>query len=192
MDFNAMLNRVLRAARLDVALYNEVEADTRLNQEALIVVIIVSALSGIGSFLGALFTETSILSGILGLAWVIIWGIIGYYIWAYLTWWLGTNLFKGTAEPGELLRTLGYASGPRALGVLSFIPCVGPLLALVGAVWALVCGVVAVREALDLDTGNAIVTVVVGWIVIMVVGFLVAAVLGVGALGLGALTGALQ
>ncbi len=42
MDFNAMLNRVIRAARLDVSLYNEVEADTSLNREALTVVIIVS------------------------------------------------------------------------------------------------------------------------------------------------------
>jgi hypothetical protein len=81
---------------------------------------------------------------------------------------------------------LGYASGPRVLGVLSFIPCVGPLIGLVGAIWALVAGVIAVREALDFDTTKAILTVIIGWVAILVISAIVGTVLGVGAIGLGA------
>lgn len=192
MDYNAMLSRVVRAARLDVSLYNEVEADTKLNREALLVVILVTILSAVGSFVGSLLLRLDIVSVFLGLVWALIWGVAGYYVWAYLTWFIGTRLFKGTAEPGELLRTLGYAYGPRALGFLAIIPCVGGLAALVGAIWSLVCGVVAVREALDTTTGNAVITVVIGWLVLFVVGLIVTGVLGVGAAGLGALSGALQ
>lgn len=192
MNFNAMINRAIKAAMLDKATYNEVEQDTTLNQEALMVVVLVSLLSGLGALIAAPVAGGSIVSGIIGLFWAVVWGILGYYVWAYLTWWIGTSLFNGTADTGELLRTLGYASSPRVLGVLVFIPCVGPLLAFVGGIWALVCGIVAVREALDFSTGNALITVIIGWLVVFVVGLLASAVLGLGAMGLGALTGALQ
>jgi hypothetical protein len=190
MDFNAMLSRAIRAARLDVTLFQEVENDTSLNQEALMVVIITSVLAGIGALIGGIFTGFG--TAIIAVIFAVFWGIVGYYIWAYLTWFIGTRLFKGTAEPGELLRTLGYATAPRALGVLSFIPCVGAIISFVAGIWSLVAGVIAVREALNFDTGNAIITVVIGWAVVFVIGLVIAGVLGAGALGLGALTGALQ
>ena len=192
MDFNAMLNRVIRAARLDVSLYNEVEADTSLNREALTVVIIVTILSAVGGFVGSLLLGVGIVPAILGLAWAIIWGIAGYYVWAYLTWYIGTRVFKGTAEPDELLRTLGYAYGPRVLGMLAVIPCVGGIAALIGAIWSLVTGVFAVREALDTTTGNAVITVLIGWAVLFIVSLVVGGILGAGALGIGALSGSLQ
>jgi hypothetical protein len=191
MDFGAMINRVVRAAMLDVNLYEEVEADTSLNQEALTVVVLVSILSGIAAFLGGLIGG-NILLALLGLILGVVLGVINYYIWAYVTYFVGTNLFEGTADVGELLRVLGYASGPRALGVLGFIPCLGALLSLGGAIWALVAAVIAVRQALDFDTTKAIVTVAIGWVVILVINVVFGAVLGVGMAGAGALGGALQ
>ncbi len=188
MDFNAMINRVVRAAMLDVALYEDVEKDARLTQEALIVVIIVSVASGLGAFLAGL--GTSIGAAIGGLIFGVIIGVLGYYIWAYVTYWVGTSVFKGTADVGELLRTLGYASGPRVLGILAFIPCVGELAGLIGGIWALVTGVVAVRQALDFDTGKAILTVIIGWVIVLVISILLGGALGISAVGLGALFGA--
>jgi len=192
MDFAAMFNRVVRAAMLDVDLYEEVEADTSLTQEALMVVILVSIASGIGGFLAGVLGEGGIGAALINLIVTVVIGVVGYYIWAYITYFVGTNLFGGTADVGELLRTLGYASGPRVLGVLAFIPCLGPLAGLVGAIWALVTGVVAVRQALDFDTGNAIITVIVGWLVVFIITLVVTLVLGIGAVGLGAGLGALQ
>jgi hypothetical protein len=184
MDFAVMINRVVRAARLDVDFYEEVEADTSLTQEALIVVVLVSIAGGIGSFLAGIFSG-SIGSALLGLVLSVVLGVVSYYIWAYVTYFVGTELFEGTAEVGELLRTLGYASGPRVLSILTFIPCLGPLAGLVGAIWALVAGVVAVRQALDFDTTKAILTVVIGWVIVFIVTILVSVVLGAGAAGLG-------
>jgi hypothetical protein len=191
MDFATMFNRLVRAAMLDVDLYEEVEADTSLTQEALMVVILVSIASGVGGFLAGLIGG-DIGAAVLGLILSVVMGILGYYIWAYITYFVGTNLFKGTADVGEMLRTLGYASGPRVLGVLAFIPCLGPLAGLIGAIWALITGVVAVRQALDFDTGKAILTVIVGWVIVFIITVVVGAVLGIGAAGLGAGLGALQ
>jgi hypothetical protein len=189
MDFAAMFNRMIRAAKLEVAFYNEVEADTSLNQEALMVVILVSVAAGIGSFLQVLF-QGNIGGAILGLILAAVLGVVGYYIWAYITYFVGTNVFKGTADVGELLRTLGYASAPKLLSILVFIPCVGALASLAGAIWSLVAGVIAVREALDFDTTKAVVTVIIGWVIILILTLIVGVVLGVGAVGLGALGGA--
>jgi hypothetical protein len=186
MDLAKMFNRVTRAAMLDVNLYKEVEADTSLNQEALIVVILVSVLSGIGGFLQGVFSG-DIGAALLALVVGVVLGVVSYYIWAYVTYFVGTNLFGGTADAGELLRVLGYASGPRVLGVLGFIPCVGGLAGLVGAIWALVTGVIAVREALDFDTTKAVLTVIIGWVIVLVISIAVGLVFGIGAAGLGAL-----
>jgi hypothetical protein len=186
MDLAKMFNRVTRAAMLDVNLYEEVEADTSLNQEALIVVILVSVLSGIGGFLQGVFNG-DIGAALLALVVGVVLGVVSYYIWAYVTYFVGTNLFGGTADAGELLRVLGYASGPRVLGVLGFIPCVGGLAGIVGAIWALVAGVIAVREALDFDTTKAVLTVIIGWVIVFAISIVVGLVFGIGAVGLGAL-----
>ena len=182
-----MINRVIKAAMLDVQFFNEAERDTSLNTEALLVVIIVSIAGGIGAFVGGLFNG-EIGAAVLALFVAAVLGVVNYYIWAYVTYFIGTNLFEGTADPGELLRVLGYASGPRILSILSFVPCLGAMLGFVGAVWALIAGFIGVREALDLDTGKTLVTVVIGWVVVFVISIVVGLVLGVGALGLGAVT----
>lgn len=189
MDLSGMLNRVMRAVRLDAAFYNEAEADASLDTEALLVVIIVSVFSGLGSLLGGLFLGNPT-GGLIGLVVGVVWGVVGYFVMAYVIWFVGTRIMGGTAEPGELRRTLGYALAPQALGVFSFIPCAGGLVALAGLIWSLACIVVAVRESLDTTTGNAIITAVIGWLIIAVGAMLIATVLGIGALGLGALTGA--
>lgn len=188
---DTMINRVVRAAMLDVDFYNQVEADTSLNQEALMVVVLVSVASGIGAFLGGLISG-EFGGAVLGLIIAVVLGVVNYYIWAYVTYFIGTNLFEGTADPGELLRVLGYASGPRVVGILSFIPCLGGLAGLIGAIWALVAGFIAVREALDLDTGKTLITVLIGWAIIFVISLVIGAVLGVGAIGLGTITSSLQ
>lgn len=191
MDTSSLINRMIKASMLDIAFYNEVENDTSLNQEALMVVIITAVAGGIGGFLGGILNG-SFGAAIVGLIVGVVMGIAGYYIWAYLTQWIGTKLFNGTAEVDELLRTLGYASAPRILGILVFIPYVGPLLSLAGALWSLVAGVIAVREALDFDTGKAVLTIVIGWVIVFVITAIVGSVLGLGAAGLGALTGGLS
>jgi hypothetical protein len=186
-----IINRVIRAAMLDVQFFNEVESDTSLNTEALLVVILVSVAGGIGAFFGGLF-EGAIGAALLALVVTIFMGVANYYIWAYVTFFIGTNLFEGRADPGELLRVLGYASGPRILSILGFVPYLGAMAGFVGAIWALIAGFIGVREALDLDTGKTLVTVIVGWVVVFAISLVVSIVFGIGALGLGALTSLLQ
>lgn len=183
MDFGKMIQRVIRAVALDVRFYNEVEADISLTREALYVVIITSLLGGFGAFLEQL-SGGEIASAIWFMIVFVALGVVGYYLWAYVTYLVGVHFFQGQADVGEMLRTLGYATAPRALAVFSFIPCVGPLIGFVGAVWALAAGVIAVREALDFDTTRAVVTVIIGWVVLLVVNIVVGLILGIGSAGM--------
>ena len=177
------INRALRAALLDREFFQEAENDIDLNQEALLVVIIVSVASGVAAFIASLINGR-FGSAVLGLSISAAVGIANYYIWSYVTHYIGTKMFSGEAEPGELLRVMGYASAPRVLSLLVFIPFLGPLLGLAGNIWALVAGFVGAKEALDLDTTETLATVFLGWLAILIIGGIVKSMLGVSALGL--------
>jgi len=187
VDFNQLVSRMIRAARLEVDLYEEVEADIEATSQAIAVVVIAALASGIGGALGGLLLRRGMAAFFGGLIISPIIALIGYFIWAFLTYFVGVNLFGGTADYGEMLRTIGFAYTPNVLGIASFIPCVGWLVALAGSIWALVAGVVAVRQALDFDTGKAILTCVIGWIIALILSMVVSATLGLGAAGLSAL-----
>ena len=192
MDYAQIVNRCIRAARLDASVFNEVEHDPRLTSEAITVVAAVAVLGGIGSFLSGLFTR-GIIGAFGGLIVGVIMALVGYFIWSFICFFVGTRFMEGqAADVSEVMRPLGYAFAPQALALFNFIPCLGGLITLVGALWSLVAGIIAVREALDFDTGKAVVTVVIGWVIVFFLSLLVGAIFGVGLAGMNALTGFLS
>ncbi len=178
---DSIFSRVIRAMKLDAQFYNEAEHDTSLNSEALLIVIVTALAAGFGTFVGKLFGAgigEALWSTIAALALA----VVNYYVWAYLTYFFGTRFFQAQAEPGELLRVIGYASAPRVLSLFGFIPCIGGLISIAGGIWSLAAGFIGVREALDLDSGKTLITVFVGWVIIASVTFFLGAIglLGVG------------
>ncbi len=155
-----MIDRMMRAARLDVNLYEEVEHDESLTTQALQVVVLVSVLSAIGRVLGLLFAG-NIGAIVGGLLFGVLQTILAWGSWSYVTYLVGTKMFNGNATYGQLLRTVGYAYSPGALAVFGFIPVLGGILGAVGGIWTLVAGAVAVRQALDITTEKAIATILV-------------------------------
>lgn len=183
-----LIDRMIRAAKLDVELYEEVEADESLTPQAIAVVVIAALAGGIGRALGTIIGPGGVGAFFLALILTPIIAVIGYFIWAALTYYIGTRLFQGTADYGEMLRAIGYSYTPQVLSILSFIPCVGAIFSLVGAIWALVAGVIAVRQALDFDTTKAVITCIIGWVAMLIL-YAILAVFGIGgAIGFGALT----
>jgi hypothetical protein len=173
---NGIVDRMIRAAKLDVNLYEEVEADTGATGQAMVVVIVTSIAAGIG---------TSGEGGP-GLVVGVIAALVGWYIWAFLTYFIGTRFLPGPntkADIGELLRTTGFSSSPGLIRALGIVPGLGPIALFAGSMWMLVAMIIAVRQALDYETtGRAIAVCVIGWLV--QVAFLVAAFLLLGSLGL--------
>jgi hypothetical protein len=185
---NSLTDRMVRAARLETSLYNEVEADTSATSQALTVVVITALAGGIGAALGqALGGRPAGIAG--GLIGGIFAELLGWLVWSYVMYFVGTRVFHGTATYGELLRTLGFANSPGVLLIFRFVPVLGGLISLVVGIWRIIAGFIAVREALDLDTGTTVATVVVGIIAYLVVAAIIALILGAFGLGAAVLTG---
>jgi len=153
-------DRMIRAAKLDVNLYEEVEADKGAMGQAMQVVILSSVAAGIG---------TISTTGIKGLVLGTIVALVGWFIWAFLTYFIGTRLLpepQTKADYGELLRTIGFSSSPGVLRVLGIIPMLGNILNFIVGIWMLVAMVIAVRQALDYkSTWRAVGVCLIGWIV---------------------------
>ena len=155
-----LIDRIIRASKLDVNLYEEVEADKGAMGQAMGVVVLSSIAAGIGS-IGK--------GGLLGILIGAVFALIGWYIWAYLTYLIGTKVLPESqtkADPGELLRTIGFSSSPGLIRVLGIIPGLAGVIFIGASVWMLVAMVIAVRQALDYkSTVRAIGVCVIGWII---------------------------
>jgi hypothetical protein len=167
-----VVDRILRAIRLDWTVFREIAEDQSAMSQAAIIVVVVTFLSAVGN---AIATR-SVVGALLG--WIVA-ILIGWIGWAILTYFVGTLLFKGKTDIPEMMRVLGYASVPQVLGFFVFIPCLGAIASFIGAILALIAGVFAIREAMEFDTGKAIVTVVISWIIVIVI-TIVLGLLGLG------------
>ena len=154
-----MIQRMIGAALLRTEIYEEVEEDRSATLQAMLVVVIVALATGIGSFASG---------GVRGLILGIIVGLVGWAIWAWLTYFIGTKLFRTPdthADWGELARTLGFAQSPGVLRVLGFLPVVGTVIFVVVSLWQLAAMIIAIRQALDYtSTWRAIGVALVGFI----------------------------
>ena len=157
---HSLIDRMMRAARLDANLYEEVEADRLTMHQATTVVLLSSLAAGIGN------AATGGLGGILLLT---ISAFIGWYIWAYMTYFIGTRLLpepQTEADLGQLLRTIGFSSSPGLIRILAVIPSLKAVVFVGASMWMLVAMVIAVRQALDYtSTWRALVVCAIGWLI---------------------------
>jgi hypothetical protein len=167
------VDRMVRAAKLDVHLYEEVEADEKLLSQAMGVVILSSVAAGIGS-IGR--------GGVVGIISGTVFSLLGWFVWAYLTYFIGTKFLpepQTKSTPSELLRTIGFSSSPGLIRVLGIVPGLASLVFFAASIWMLVAMVIAVRQALDYtSTLRAVGVCVIGWVVQVVILVLLLSLLG--------------
>jgi hypothetical protein len=194
MDFNRIINGMMRAMRLDKTFFEEVEHDPSYNQDALIVVILVSLVGAVGGFLGRLIAGAGFVSAVFNLIIGLALAIVSYFLWVYVAHYIGTRFFKGQGDRGEVQRAFGFAYSPQILNILAFIPCLGGFIGLIAWFWSVVAGFIAIRQSLDQDDTNALLTVIVSAIVVIVITVVISVILGLifGGMyaGYSALTGA--
>jgi Yip1 domain len=160
------LRRLIGAATLDSATYEEVEADRSSTAQALFVVLLSSVSAGIGArgFNGQGLVAVVFFSAVALMAWT---------AWSLVTYEIGVRLLPDVdtrADVGELLRTIGFATAPGVVRVFGIVPgLTTPIFALT-ALWMLAAMIVAVRQALDYRTTRRAVAVCsLGWV--LAVGF---------------------
>jgi len=161
---NPFIERMIRAAKLDANLYEEVEADKTATLQSMMVVVLSSVAAGIG-VVGR--------GGIVGLLAGIIAALIGWLIWSYVTYVIGTKLMPSPqtkADYGELLRTIGFSSSPGLIRILGIIPGLAMIVSAIANIWMFIAMVIAVRQALDYtSTLRAVGVCVIGAIIQVIV-----------------------
>jgi hypothetical protein len=159
------LQRIIRAAKLDVQLYEEVETDRSATLQALGVVLLSGLAAGLGT-MGHVGGPGRI-SGALFAA------LAGWFAWAAMTYWIGAHVLpepQTRADYGEMLRTTGFAAAPGLIRVIGVVPGLGGPAFLVSSVWMLVAMVIAVRQALDYrSTWRAVGVCAIGWLIQLVI-----------------------
>ncbi len=156
--------RMIGAATLDVHTYEEVEADTTATTQAMGVVMLSSIAQGIG-----FLTQGGGMGFVVGA----MGALIGWFIWAFLVYIIGTKVLpepQTHSDLGELLRTTGFSASPGLLRVLGVIPLLGGLVMIAVSIWMLIAMIIAVRQALDYQsTGRAVGVCLIGWFVFVVI-----------------------
>ena len=152
-------NRVFRAIKIDIDLYEEVESDKSATIQAGMVVVLSSLAAGVGAIhLGA---SNLLLAPLLSL--------LSWYVWAYIIYFVGVKIFpdpETKSDHGELLRTIGFSSAPGIIRVFGFTPTLMTVTFIGSAFWMLACMVVAVKSALDYKSmWKAFGVVVFAWVI---------------------------
>ncbi len=159
-----LTDRMIRAAKLDSNLYEEIEADKSAMGQAIWVVVLSSVAAGVGS-IGTM--------GVSGLLIGTIIALTGWVIWAFITYFIGTKILpepQTNADYGELLRTIGFSSSPGVIRILGLIPFLGWIVNIIAGIWMLVAMVIAVRQALDYkSTGRAVAVCLIGWVIQLII-----------------------
>lgn len=157
---NIFVDRMIRAAKLDVQLYEEVEADKTALGQAMGVVVLSSVAAGVGWFEGG---------GVAGMFIGTVSALLGWLVWAWLTYFIGTKILpepQTQSDLGELLRTTGFSSSPGIIRVLGIIPGSAGIVFMAASIWMLVSMIIAVRQALDYrSTWRAVGVCLIGWVV---------------------------
>jgi hypothetical protein len=171
----SLTERMLGAAKLDAATYEEVETDATATPQAMLVVVLANLAVGV-----AVVREVGI-GGLL--VWTLA-SLISWFVWAFVVYLIGTRLLPGAkteADVGQLLRTIGFSAAPGVINILGVIPIpmLSSILDLIARIWMLLSMIVATRQALDYEsTGRAIAVCAIGLALNIVVFFVLVRLFG--------------
>jgi hypothetical protein len=181
------MDRIIKAFTFRKEVYGEVEKDGTFTSTAWLLVVVVSFINQLGGLRFAQFGR-SLLGVIIGT----VIQVAAFAIAAMVINLVGRALFKADVTFEELVRTLGLAYVWNIVGVLNIL---GPVVScfvwpvtIIGWILLVISWFLAVKEALDLDWVPTIVTVVLGWLVILVfrvIAGVILGLLGVAAQGIG-------
>ena len=189
-----LMDRIMGALTFKREIYAEVEHDESFTGTAWTLVAVVAFLNQLGQFASSEGFTSWIFGAVIGTAFA----VLGFAVGAYAIAWVGKTLFQAEVTFEEVVRTVGLAYIWNVLGVfgvlIAFVPalvCILGLPLFAGALLGLYSSFIAVREALDLETGQTIITVVIGFVAILIVSSITGTVLALLGLGAAAIGGAL-
>lgn len=178
------MDRIMKAFTFKNEVYAEVESDATFTTTAWLIVAVVSFLSALGGG-----SSDDLLNWFLNALGGTVFAVLGFAVAAFIINLVGRAVFNAESDFGEIVRTVGLAYVWQIFGLLGIFGVFVPALACVTApikfiAWILwvIAAFIAVKEALDLEWLQTIITVVLGWVayfVILFFGGLILAAIGI-------------
>lgn len=171
MDPNVVINRLVRLAKLDTTVFDEVRDDANELIPAVVITVVSALLAG----LGALLFWSVVASGTPDRVFVnqVIFGSIFmavmYGVAVLVVYVVMVQMFKVQVELYALARTMGYASFPLAACILMFIPILWPVFAIVPLALLLVTTIYAVQSATSAESNQVVIASLIGFAVFVLV-----------------------
>jgi len=174
MDPNVIINRLIRLAKLDTSVFDEVRDDPLELIPGIIVAAVSAFLAGIGAFLwwtmqdftpDGNFINNAILGSVFLAALYAVAALVIYVVLA--------QMYHIQVELNALIRTMGYAAAPLTLSLLMFIPVIWPLFSLVPLALLFVMMIYAVQSVSGAESRQVVMATTIGFaVMVLILGFL--------------------
>ena len=184
--------RIMGAFTFRKGIYAEVEQDASFTSTAWLLVVVVA-------FLNQLGTKASgdIVNWLVRAVVGTIFTVVGFAVGAFVISWVGKTFFNADVTFEEMVRTLGLAYVWNVVGFIGVLSVVSTALScllapvmILAAIATIVAWFIAAKEALDLEWGQTILTVILGWVALFIISLisgLVLSIMGFGAAAVGGL-----
>jgi len=169
-SFQNLGNWLLRLAKLDLTVFDDVKDDVSATVPTLSVVVVASFLSGLGSWLwwtfedfpdaGEVFFKSFLIGSILQVG---VW-----FLWVYVAAMILSRGLGVTADLNRLLRTMALAFAPMAIAVLMLISFFTIPFGVIAVAATFGLTFVAIQAATDAEPQQVMLANVVGFVVFAV------------------------
>ena len=175
-DMQGLVNRLVRLARLDTTVFDEVRLDASATVPSAIVAVVATFLAGFGGWLwwvmssdfdtgsGQVLIKSAILGSIFAIAMWVVWVLPVYVIL--------TQVFRAQADVQQLVRTMGMAAAPLGLTILMFIPGISFGIALASVALFFSLSTMAAQAATNAPPAKVLVASIAGfavWAIVLTV-----------------------
>jgi len=174
-SFQNLGNWLLRLARLDLTVFDDMKDEVAATLPAITVVVAASFLAGLGSWLWwiqqdfgpadsktfEVFFKSLILGGIFQSA---LW-----FLWVYVAAMVLSRGFRASADINQMVRTMGLAFAPMAISVLMVIRVLTVPFGIIGIGGALLLSNVAIQATTTADSRQVVLANLVGFLVFAIV-----------------------
>jgi len=170
-SFQNLGNWLVRLARLDLTVFDEVKDEVSATVPALAVVLGASLLAGLGSWLWWL-NEVDHKNGEVLLKSLILGGILQcglWYLWVYISAMILSRGFRASTDINQMVRTMGLAFAPMAFSLLIVISFLAVPIGIIAVGLTLVLTNIAIAATTNADARHVVIANAMGFLVFAVV-----------------------
>jgi hypothetical protein len=183
--------RIMGAFTFRKGVYAEVETDASFTSTAWLLVAVVAFLNQLGTNASGEIVNW-LVSAVVGT----VFAVAGFAVGAFVINLVGKSVFNAEVTFEEMVRTLGLAYVWNVVGFIGILSAFSTALSCLLAPVMIIAGIanivawfVAAKEALDLEWAQTIITVILGFVAVMVIMAISGVVLGIMGFGAAALGG---